>query len=116
MIIIIIKIIKNNYNVTMWYYIKYTQELKVMSEVTVILKATEKPLKYEVSHCMWLLTLCAHSRGLQYLLTLGAHAPEGYSTCPVCLSVCVFSLFWHLAQSGVQTAVSATSARYGHEI
>ena len=30
--------------------------------------------------------------------------------------VCVFSLFWHLAQSGVQTAVSATSARYGHEI
>ena len=34
----------------------------------------------------------------------------------VCLSVCVFSLFWHLAQSGVQTAVSATSARYGHEI
>ena len=49
-------------------------------------------------------------------LTLGAHAPEGYSTCPVCLSVCVFSLFWHLAQSGVQTAVSATSARYGHEI
>ena len=34
----------------------------------------------------------------------------------VCLSVCVFSLFWHLAQSGVQTAVSVTSARYGHEI
>ena len=34
----------------------------------------------------------------------------------VCLSVCVFSLFWHLAQSGVQTAVSATSARCGHEI
>ena len=31
-------------------------------------------------------------------------------------SVCLFSLFWHLAQSGVQTAVSATSARYGHEI
>ena len=28
----------------------------------------------------------------------------------------VFSLSWHLAQSGVQTAVSATSARYGHEI
>ena len=54
-------------------------------------------------------------------LTLGAHAPEGYSTWSVCLSVCVcvcvcFSLFWHLAQSGVQTAVSATSARYGHEI
>ena len=34
----------------------------------------------------------------------------------VCVCVCVFSLFWHLAQSGVQTAVSATSARYGHEI
>ena len=94
-----------------------------MSEVTVILKATEKTLKYEVSHCMWLLTLCPHSRGLQYLLTLGAHA-RGLQPCPVCLSVClsvcvcvcVFSLFWHLAQSGVQTAVSATSARYGHEI
>ena len=35
----------------------------------------------------------------------------GLSVC-----VCVFSLFWQLAQSGVQTAVSATSARYGHEI
>ena len=34
----------------------------------------------------------------------------------VCVCVCVFSLFWHLAQSGVQTAVPATSARYGHEI
>ena len=34
----------------------------------------------------------------------------------VCLYFCVFSLFWHLAQSGVQTAASATSARYGHEI
>ena len=32
------------------------------------------------------------------------------------LVLSVFSLFWHLAQSGVQTAVSATSARYGHEI
>ena len=42
---------------------------------------------------------------------------HGYSTfLSVCLCVCVFSLFWHLAQSGVQTAVSATSARYGHEI
>ena len=51
------------------------------------------------------LTLCAHARGLQYLSCLS-----------VCVCVCVFSLFWHLAQSGVQTAVSATSARYGHEI
>ena len=34
----------------------------------------------------------------------------------VCVCVCVFSLFWHLVQSGVQTAVSATSTRYGHEI
>ena len=42
-----------------------------------------------------------HARGLQYF---------------VCLCVCVFSLFWHLVQSGVQTAVSATSARYGHQI
>ena len=45
---------------------------------------------------------------------------KGYSTCSVCLCVCVcvcvFSLFWHLVQSGIQTAVSATSARYGHEI
>ena len=75
---------------------------------------------------LYLLTLGAHALGLQYSLTLGAHAPEGYSTWSVCLSVClcvcvcvcvcVFSLFWHLAQSGVQTAVSATSARYGHEI
>ena len=40
-----------------------------------------------------------------------------YSVCvSVCLCVCVFSLFWHLTQLGVQTAVSATSARYGHEI
>ena len=54
-----------------------------------------------VSSIIMLLTLGAHARGLQYLS---------------CLSVCVFSLFWHLAQSGVQTAVSATSARYGHEI
>ena len=23
------------------------------------------------------------------LLTLGAHAPEGYGSCPVCVSVCV---------------------------
>ena len=52
-----------------------------------------------------LLTLGAHARGLQYLSCLS-----------VCVCVCVFSLFWHLAQSGVQTAVSATSARYGHEI
>ena len=50
-----------------------------------------------------LLTLGAHARGLQYLFCL-------------CVCVCVFSLFWHLTQSGVQTAVSATSARYGHEI
>ena len=60
-----------------------------------------------VSSIIMLLTLGAHARGLQYLSCLS-----------VCLSVClcVFSLFWHLAQSGVQTAVSATSARYGHEI
>ena len=49
----------------------------------------------------------ACARGLQYLSCL--------SVC-VCVCVCVFSLFWHLAQSVVQTAVSATSARYGHEI
>ena len=56
-----------------------------------------------------LLILGVHARGLQYLSCL--------CVClSVCLSVCVFSLFWHLAQSGVQTAVSATSARYVHEI
>ena len=49
------------------------------------------------------LTFVAHARGLQNL---------------VCLSVCVcvFSVFWHLAQSGIQTAVSATTVRYGYEI
>ena len=25
----------------------------------------------------------------QVLLTLGAHAPEGYGSCPVCVSVCL---------------------------
>ena len=30
--------------------------------------------------------------------------------------VTVLSVLWHLAQSGVETAVAATSARYGHEI
>ena len=48
---------------------------------------------------------CARVTGLVLSVCLSA-----------CLSVCVFSLFWHLAQSGVQTAVSATSARYGYEI
>ena len=68
------------------------------------------------NHSLYAVLIHNHS------LTLGVHAPEGYSTWSVCLSVClcvcvcVFSLFWHLAQSGVQTAVSATSARYGHEI
>ena len=28
----------------------------------------------------------------------------------------VLSVLWHFAQSGVETAVAATSARYGHEI
>ena len=56
----------------------------------------------------FILTLGAHARGLQYLFCLCVCVS-------VCLPVCVFSLFWHLAQSGVQTAVSATSARYGHE-
>ena len=53
----------------------------------------------------------ACARGLQYLVCLSVCL----CVC-VCVCVCVFSLFWHLAQSGVQTAVSATSARYGHEI
>ena len=55
----------------------------------------------------------ACARGLQYLVGLSVCVSVCLS---VCLSVCVFSLFWHLAQSGVQTAVSATSARYGPEI
>ena len=32
-------------------------------------------------------------------LTLGAHAPEGYGSCPVCVSVCVCvsaTLIWGL--------------------
>ena len=28
-----------------------------------------------------------------HVITLGAHAPEGYSTCPVCLCVCVCVCF-----------------------
>ena len=28
----------------------------------------------------------------QVLLTLGAHAPEGYGNCPVCVSVCFLSV------------------------
>ena len=31
--------------------------------------------------CIWYLR--------SVLLTLGAHAPEGYGSCPVCVSVCV---------------------------
>ena len=30
--------------------------------------------------------------GVTVYLTLGAHAQEGYSTCPVCLSVCLLPL------------------------
>ena len=32
-----------------------------------------------------------------YLLTLGAHAPEGYGSCPVCVYVCLSAtLIWGL--------------------
>ena len=30
-----------------------------------------------------------HTFSTLKLLTLGAHAPEGYSSCPVCVSVCL---------------------------
>ena len=34
---------------------------------------------------------------LQAFLTLGAHAPEGYGSCPVCVSVCLSAtLIWEL--------------------
>ena len=56
-----------------------------------------------------LLTLGAHARGLQYSFCL----------C-VCLSVCLSVCFPYSGTSRnlayIQTAVSATSARYGHEI
>ena len=44
------------------------------------------------------------------LLTLSAHAQEGYSSCPVCLSVCPFSLFCVLGLLGVQREESAATA------
>ena len=41
-----------------------------------------------------------HDRGAEgTLVTLGAHAQEGYGTCPVCLFVCLFvclSVCYHL--------------------
>ena len=59
---------------------------------------------------------CACARELQYLLTLGVHAREGYSTCfvrvPVCLSVCLSvcycssgGSFHSNAQTKVRTAL-----------
>ena len=43
--------------------------------------------------------LTVHPYMHHYSLTLGAHAQEGYGTCPVCLSVCLFvclSVRYHL--------------------
>ena len=57
----------------------------------------------------YLLTLGAHARGLQYSFFLS-----------VCLCVCLCVCFPYSGtsrnQAYIQTAVSATSARYGHEI
>ena len=61
---------------------------------------------------------CWLCQGLQ-IITCHIRVPSARACARVAvlvLSVCVFSLFWHLAQSGVQTALSATSVRYGHEI
>ena len=35
---------------------------------------------------------------LLLLLTLGAQRSEGYSSCLVCVSVCLHMLFWHYAR------------------
>ena len=72
----------------------------------------------------WSMTSCAYNRQPLLCFSLAYPIINPRRACArvtvlvlsVCLCVCVFSLFWHLAQSGVQTAVSATSARYGHEI
>ena len=47
-------------------------------------------------------------------LTLGAHASEGYSSCPVCLSVCVclLLLFWLCVQYSVLPKVPAVLGIY----
>jgi len=45
------------------------------------------------------------------LLTLGTQRSEGYSSCPVCLCVCPFSLFCLLALLGVQQEVSVATAQ-----
>ena len=34
-------------------------------------------------------SVLVHALAIASLLTLGAHAPEGYGSCPVCVSVCL---------------------------
>ena len=38
--------------------------------------------------CEWIMKVW-NEKLIQLSLTLGAHAPEGYGSCPVCVSVCV---------------------------
>ena len=75
----------------------------------------DKPLTFDVGLIqLSFIPVCSpNTYNISVKLREGLHFSAFHS---VCVSVCVFSLFWHLAQSGVQTAVSATSARYGHEI
>ena len=58
-----------------------------LSVVSILLGSiSTKLIKYS-DNCSWLL-----KHTLYGLLTLGAHAQEGYGTCPVCLSVCLLPL------------------------
>ena len=72
-------------------------------------------LSFRIYHCVH--PIHANMFSIQMLLHFSQIVrrvcPLVLSFCLRCLSVCVFSLFWHLAQSGVQTAVSATSAILG---
>ena len=52
----------------------------------------------KIHYCIGSLNVEVAPRVQCFSLTLGAHAPEGYGSCPVCVSVCVLSatLIWGL--------------------
>ena len=47
----------------------------------------QTPRRHPSPLACWILRACAMP-----LLSLGAHAPEGYGSCPVCVSVCGVSV------------------------